>query len=415
MKTDSLINSINEIVRRLVQVGLVLPVFVLLFMNFRLYYTPSFEDVGGASVNQDVYHQLRFIKERLNTGEGDRMQQLFPEGYIFINVLYGLSWSELLRGKSDSTSLYHEGLSQIEWAYNEINSAKGKEIFDESLPLKYGAFYKGWSTYLLAQKLSLESTDERDSVEIQTFKESCELIVNALRSSTTPFLESYRIQQAWPADMFPCILSLVVYDELFGGIYETDIQEWIGQVKSRLDPVTGLIPHSVQAASGTVLEGARGSSQSLMLNFLIDIDSQLGKEQYAIYKDKFLDRRFGLPGVREYPKGVEGKGDVDSGPVILGIGGSASIVGQRTAGQYYDWTLYEGLRNSIEVFGCPYTSDEGKQYIFGQLPMADAFIAWSNSIEYAKGIDVDSSNWQWRFQLLSLAIITLLLYLVKKI
>lgn len=38
-----------------------------------------------------------------------------------------------------------------------------------------------------------------------------------------------------------------------------------------------------------------------------------------------------------------------------------------------------GLRNSIEGFGVGLTWNEQKRYLFGILPIADAFIAWSNA------------------------------------
>lgn len=152
-----------------------------------------------------------------------------------------------------------------------------------------------------------------------------------------------------------------------------------------------------------------------MLSFLVDIDSVFSKTQYEIYKSLFLDSRFGLPGIREYPKGNLGAGDVDSGPVLLGIGGAPSIVGQRTAGKHVDWQLYTGLRNSVEAFGCPYTTGSEKRFIFGQLPMADAFIAWSNSVESVKIAEGSRTEVRWIFHLLSLVIVGVIGYLVIRI
>ncbi|MEN8695918.1 MAG: hypothetical protein ABF321_07300 [Bacteroidia bacterium] len=59
---------------------------------------------------------------------------------------------------------------------------------------------------------------------------------------------------------------------------------------------------------------------------------------------------------------------------------------------YEEWNAYAGLRNSIEIFGAAYTWDGKKKYLFGQLQMADAFIAWSNSSVIES--EMDSSNWR---------------------
>ena len=155
-------------------------------------------------------------------------------------------------------------------------------------------------------------------------------------------------------------------------------------------------------------EGARGGSQSLILLFLKDIDEQFAREQFEIYKELFLDYRLGLPGFREYPKGQNGEGDVDSGPIIWEIGGVASIVGQRTMAKYENWTLYEGLRNCIKSFGAAYTRDSERKYIFGQLAIADVFTAWSNSVEYTENQGKNTSNWRLRFQLLSLVLVLII-------
>lgn len=68
--------------------------------------------------------------------------------------------------------------------------------------------------------------------------------------------------------------------------------------------------------------------------------------------------------------------------------------------RYGDTTTAQGLRNSIEAFGAPYRSTTGKRYLFGVLPIADAFIAWSNSLEVTQTMQT-SQNWRGRFQLLS--------------
>ena len=65
-----------------------------------------------------------------------------------------------------------------------------------------------------------------------------------------------------------------------------------------------------------------------------------------------------------------------------------------------------GLRNSIEAFGCGFFWRGKKKYLFGTLPMADVFIAWSNAVEPNRnaGLRADR-NWRWRFQLIFLILV----------
>jgi len=79
---------------------------------------------------------------------------------------------------------------------------------------------------------------------------------------------------------------------------------------------------------------------------------------------------------------------------------------------YSEWNVYQGLRNSIEAFGAAYTWNGKKKYVFGQLPMADAFIAWSNVAAQESAIKT-TSNWRWKFQLGSALVLLVFFYITK--
>ena len=218
---------------------------------------------------------------------------------------------------------------------------------------------------------------------------------------------------AWPADNMLAIASLNLGEQILAGSHspKSILPNWLEKVKNLLDD-NGRIPHGVQWETGKTIEASKGNSMSLMLCFLYDIDSSFAKSQFINYKENFLDERLGLPGIREHAKGLAGDGDIDSGPVIWGIGGAASIVGQRTMATYSEWNVYQGLRNSIEAFGAAYTRNGKKKYVFGQMPMADAFIAWSNIAAKESAIKT-TSNWRWKFQLGSALVLLALFYITK--
>ena len=44
----------------------------------------------------DIILQLNFLKQEIKQNHlGERMQAIFPEGFVFTNALYGLSWCEV--------------------------------------------------------------------------------------------------------------------------------------------------------------------------------------------------------------------------------------------------------------------------------------------------------------------------------
>lgn len=273
---------------------------VLFYLNFSLYYKPQFVIKDNQTINQDVYKQLQFLKTSLHKGSGKEMQGLFPEGFVFIHAIYGLSWHELIYNLETESSVYLEGITQIRYALQQINSAYGKHSFNKNLPLEYGAFYRGWGNYLLGKLLEIQTKNKRDVKEQELFLSICNDIAEAIKKSKTPYLESY-YGQTWPADNMICIASLHLHDQLFPASYELEIKKWLLKVKERLD-IMGLIPHEVDSKTGYPIQNAKGNSQSLMLNFLFDIDAGFAKQQYEIYDSIFKETRFGLPGIRQYPK-----------------------------------------------------------------------------------------------------------------
>jgi hypothetical protein len=368
------------------------------YLNYALYYQPRFGSAGGVTVNTDLLHGLRHLKKQIHAGAADEMQKLYPEGFVFLNALYGLAWADLADTIPQESALFSEALRETSWALEQMGSPKAKATFPAGMTPAYGAFYNGWSGYLLGKSMLLVAPD-RHKMQSIAFWHTCERIAQALAQQESPYLQSYP-GAAWPADGLLCIATLALYDSIHPPKYQAVIQRWLRLTRSKHDSL-GLIPHEVDAQKGTVLVPARGSSQSLMLAILPEIDSAYAWQQFTLYKKHFTDYRLGLPGVREFPKGVIGLADVDSGPVLFQIGGAASIVGRRTMQQYGETTLAVGLRNSIEAFGIPWTQDGQKAYLRGVLPIADAFIAWSNGLEAIVSM-ADETPWRAKFQLYSL-------------
>lgn len=405
---------LKRIVKLLISSLLILIISVILFFNLKLYYQPYFFPGKAPDINADLIKQLSFLSNALHDGAATQMQQAYPEGFIFMQAVYGLSWAEVATSAEKNTALYKKAQEEIAWANKAIQSDEGKDRFDQTLPLPYGAYYTGWSNYLLGKKLSAELPSERDSIEVMQFINTCKKIDSILQ--TTVYPESYK-NFSWPADVFVAVASLSLHDKLFKQSFQQTIHAWLDKVKDNTD-INGLIPYAA-STNGKPVEIARGSSQGLILNFLIDMDLAFAKQQFDLYKVKFLDHRFGLPGIREFPKGIDNTGDVDSGPVILDMGSAATIVGMRVLALYKDTINAIAVRNGIEAFGIPITANEEKKYLLGKWPMADVFIAWAHTTEKDKTTELHTAeNWRLNFQLYSIilliAIVILLKLLLKK-
>ena len=396
----------NKIIKALFCLPIVIALIYLLTVNFKLYFTPELKVIGRDTLNYDLIKELRSLRVALKDNADKDMQHLYPEGYIFINAMHSLAWCNVIERIDHNTEIFKEGYADITTAYNKINSGIGRAPFDPILPIPYGAFYMGWSSYVLGRKLSLEPVAQRSKSEVKLFNYQCKVIASALKAHFYP--ASYR-GHAWPADAVVCLASLSLHDKLFATQYSHAIADWVFYAKANVDSV-GLIPHAVYASSGRPLQSSRGSSLSLMLIFLKSIDKDFALQQFKLYQKYFVDTRLGLQGIREYRSGDYGIGDVDSGPVIFQMGASATIVGMGTNALYDEHKTSSAIRNSVEAFGLPIeNSREEKCYLFGALPIADGFIAWAHSFDRPPSTN-DSSFIV--FHLYSSGVVILLLLLI---
>ena len=381
--------------------------FIILWFNLRLY-TSSFEH---QELKNDILHQLNYIGSELKSNDlGNRMQKLFPEGYVFIHALYGLAWCELATADSfNDPMLKSQALNEALFAYDEISSSKSFARFDSQLTPQYGIYYLGWKNYLLSKILCIDTNFSNANKYKKAFVEQCESIDNALQQSPTPYLESYE-SQTWPADMFVAMASLKQHDQLFIPKYKATLHQWINKIQLLLDSKSNMLPHSVESKTGKPTEGSRGSSMSLMLRLLAEIDPEMAQQQYKLYKKYFVTTTCGLPSIREYPKGTEGQGDIDSGPVIFGIGFSATIVSIGTFSKLGAQKESDQQYKTIHAFGFDYTHKNTKRYVFGLLPIADAFIAWgqATALHSIASPNQPSLFWSFRFHIYSIVLLFLI-------
>jgi hypothetical protein len=191
-------------------------------------------------------------------------------------------------------------------------------------------------------------------------------------------------------------------------------------VETRLDPVTELIPHRADPRTGAPLQGARGSSQALLLRFLLEIDPKLGRQHYVAFRSQFVAPGWLLPGTREYPVGTNGHGDVDSGPLIDGVSLSASVVSIAPARLVGDEALIDPYLSLGEAMGLPISCDGRRRYLLGQLPVADAFLvyartatAWTETPAVVETGPIVPEGWRIGWHIVTLVPLIIALWLMR--
>jgi hypothetical protein len=312
-------------------------VALLVVWNLRLYLpTP---DGGAASAG--VEQQLRFLRRSIDADAPPAAQRVFPEGLVFVWVLYGLAEAERGLALPAGGAARADARAEARRALVALDSIDATASFDPRLVPRYGAFYAGWTTWLRAKVVLLAGASAR-AEERRRLSADARALAAAFERSPSPFLPSYP-GQAWPADHVVCMVALRAHDRVFGPTFDATIATWVGKVRARLDPRTGLLPHLTDAATGAPLEAPRGSSTALMAALLPSLDETLAREHYRLFQRWFIVSRLGLPGVREFLPGVRAVGDEDSGPLLLGVSLSASTVAIAAARANGDARLAEAL------------------------------------------------------------------------
>jgi hypothetical protein len=341
----------------------------LLLLNVRLHRP------GGAGT---VQAQLRYLEGALGEGAAEEMQELFPEGYVFTWSLYGLASARTAAQIEPRDARREHLLAETRRALAAVRSETGRSIFVAEMDPPYGVFHASWSLYLLAEYVRSAGPANLPAAVVEEFTRECDRFARSLAVSGSPFLESYP-EQVWPADTAPGIAALGIHDAVVGRRYGRTIRRWVAEARARQDPRWSALSHEAEPVTGRPAGGVRGESLALMSLLLVDADARFAREQYRVLRARFLDNRLGILGMREYPHGVNGGEDMDTGPIVLGFSGPAVVVGAAAARANGDQAVADALLGWTEVIGMPVQLGGERWYAGGKLPIGDAFIAWART------------------------------------
>lgn len=346
--------------------------------------------VGVATADVDdaalTAAQGKFLTHALDRGAARASQAWFPEGFVFQHALTALART---RAADPGTPGAPAALQAGRRALEALDLPSTARHFDVERPAG-GAFLAGWSL-LVAVEVARLSEDRTDRTDVDRRAAAA---VASLAASPTPFLESYPGSR-WPVDTVVLVAALARADALVG-VDGADgvLREWPARALSHADPATGLLPHRVDGGGG-VVDGTRGSSQALVQVFWPDVDPAGAARAWQVFVDAFVVRRLGLVGVLEYPSGVGGPADVDSGPLVLGVSASASAVTLAAARRHGDVELADALSREAELAWLPGPDRPGRSYLLGLVPVADAFLAWARAQPLGPVVAASAPRVRW--------------------
>lgn len=198
-------------------------------------------------------------------------------------------------------------------------------------------------------------------------------LARRLRASAAGILYTYP-NEAYPVDNASVLGSLLMHQKFFDGAHADVTGAMLQRFqKTWCEQKNGLLHQAVDGRTGESLDEPRASGTALAAYFISFGDAETARQLFGALRDEcagsFL--RFGF--MREYPVGIEGHGDIDSGPVIFGISPSAtgfSLAGARIFG---DRWLFVRLYRLAHLTGAPIASGGRQQFITGG-PLGNAIM-----------------------------------------
>ena len=385
----------------------------VLFFNCRLHW-PSPLAQNTNQVPAALRQQLNANAKVLTSDTPRQMQRLFPEGFYFCHVLHGLTWVEAAQR---DPSLTEEAIENAKLAYESLDSQECRDTFPSDLPPDHGAFYSAWKVHLLAGIVMLqmqEGSSKKESVtepetDLAELQRLCDDWQRLFQEVPSPFFESYH-GAIWPCDTLPAIHAMKTCDRITNqNKYQVTIDQWLKDVKQTLDSETGLIPHS-NLADGKQTGQGRATSQMIILRMMPDIDETFARQQYELFRDRFLTTFGGIPCLYEYADGQgSSAGDIDTGPLIFGRSISATVFMIGVAQLYDDQPVADAIAVAGEAVGLPWTWADEKRYVGGVLPIGDIMVTYSqNAKRWSDGQGHSpqerssiASGWRWKVHLYS--------------
>ncbi len=180
-----------------------------------------------------------------------------------------------------------------------------------------------------------------------------EALARRLEASAHGLLETYP-RESYPADIAAVVGSIGLHDRATGSDHRALLANFSAQMRARcIDTSSGLAFQSMDAATGRPVGAPRASGTAIAVYFLSFADPALARDLFDAVRRSQRASLFGFGGVREYAPGHAGGGDVDSGPVLFGVGVTASAFSLAGARMFGDRDLYETVYRTANLFGGP--------------------------------------------------------------
>lgn len=180
--------------------------------------------------------------------------------------------------------------------------------------------------------------------------------------------------ESYPPDISSVVGAVGLHGRATNVDHSVRIARWTRVLRREyVDRDSGLLVQAADARTGAYHDRPRASGTALAAYFLAFADPALSSELYSALQTRCRVRVLGFGGIREYPPGQRGFGDIDSGPVIFGVGLSATGFAIAGARAHDDRETFRALVRTAHLFGAPVDVDDRRTHVTGG-PLGDAIL-----------------------------------------
>jgi len=185
-----------------------------------------------------------------------------------------------------------------------------------------------------------------------------------LLASPTGAIETYP-GDAYPTDVAAVAAAIAVHGRATGTDHAVVLAHWAAGVAAvQIDPASGLGVQRLGAQDGRPHDVPRGPGPGLAAYFPGYVDRAVAARLAdALVRHESTLAGFGA--IREFADGYDGLGDVDSGPVVLGVSVAATGFALGPARAFGHRGLFTRLFRTTELFGLAGKADGRVRFATG--------------------------------------------------
>lgn len=225
----------------------------------------------------------------------------------------------------------------------------------ESMGPGQGHAYLGYVNLALGM---LRAVDPDTTYRAQHERITAELATR-LSASSTGMVETYP-GETWPPDVAAVAGSIGLHQKVSGADHSQLLRTWAERFeKCAVDPASGYLVQRVRTGTCTPVDAPRGSGTAVGAYFIAFADRGLSQRLHRALRENGSRTLFGFGGIREYAAGHTGEGDVNAGPILLGVSVGATGFAIGSARSQGDRELYRQLYRTAQLFGVPMPHGRG--------------------------------------------------------